>query len=670
MASTTLPKNSKDQYAKELAELKTDSALERAVEDFETIKSSRTRPEFQMKMNSLHYRGDIYSRFNPITNRIEDPGPKKGEVRIDLPLVKTYVDSIVGEMTREDPEWDVLPSGYEARDSIEANWSNMLLDDVWEDQDMHTKAAQWVREGLIKMTGVLEVQFNRGKVELNVVRSEDFYINTFTENVEDAPVRFKVFSQDIGLIRNNPLYAKTKKNWWYRLKPDAEVTDSDELREVFTRTHGQDTQPDARSSVGKVLLAEGTYRFFDGSSEPKYRLITFPVKQPMLMRNEVGEYGKMPWYFPFRPVTNPGEWYGESKVTPVSNLVQAIAAILGKTIRHHQIFTDGAYVADRGAKILTTQGEAGKIFYKTPGLQFTDLKVPQLPDTVFQQIDILSNYIQDSMGVHDVSLGRTPRGLESAKAVESLVYGDKQAKVEISKNYRRALQRAGKYVLLLIAKNVSRKKLLERYNRNGELERFYYGGQGKTQLPADNNDTGQLKVRPDANVQVVIGSGLGNTPEAIYDKAERMFSMGVIGRVQLAKAAKLQGNLRELVEEGFREAQAAVEAQREKPEPADLRNFVNTRLSDLSPKERAQYLIEKLDIRPEDRLSEIPSSLSFKQALSGSTVVDDLKRASQTGQIQGQTDLEKQMSEAALQKMGLINEGGTLGGQTATQSAL
>lgn len=606
-------KSTETEVERELQKLKDNDKVHGIVrEEFDAIKADRYRIDWKMKIAELFYRGDIYAQYNKNTLAIETPKPKRGEIRVELPIIKTLVDANVTDLIKDKPEWDVLPESYDDKHVQEAKWNNLLLDYFWEQQDLAEKVEQVAKSGIVKSIGILEAGWDpdRDTMYYDVVRPEDLYVNPKANSFEDAIAIFKVIAKDTATVRNNPLYKPLRDKWWHELKADKDYTESDELKTVQDRDTGVSQNSTGNTSRGTVLLVEGYYKYYE-DGKWKYRIVTFGAKQPLLFRNDEVEYGRMPWFFPFHSDKHPGEIYGQGKVIPVASAVKNIADIVSKTVRHHQIFTNGAYVVDRGADPMVVDGEAGKIIYKQPGRALTPLTIPQLPSSAYEQVQQLMNFVMDSAGVHETSLGRPPAKIESARGLESLTFGDQQAKAMMKQSFERFLVNVAKYTLKCVSMNMSDEKIVKIYDDEGTMQKFAArGSESFGSDPVMHPETGQpvdpaeaydayentLVVRPKEDVKVVIGSGLGNTPDARYAKAQELRETGLVPSKVVLKAARVPGNLKDIADQAWEESMRAEEARKDKPQPKDTKDYINTKFSDLSKDEQDQ-LIERYGIQ-------------------------------------------------------------------------
>lgn len=609
-----------------------DDALGLAREHFEAIKTKRNLIDWRFRIAEMFERDQIYARYNKYTRDIETPKPKRGEIRTELPIISTLVNQNITFLTKDKPQWDVQPDSYSDEDVKEAQWNNLLLDYAARTGGLEEKIEQVVRSGIVKSIGILQVQFNPDtqKIEFDTTRPEDFYVNPQSDSFHDAPALVKIISKDIGLIRNSPRYKAKKSEWWDNLKPDIEVTANDELKRVMWDDTGTSEQTDVGGARGSVLLAECYLKFFEkGKTEPKYRMVVFPVNQPMLLMNEVVEYGRMPWFFPFCTDKRPGEIYGRGKVLPVVSPVKAICNIASKLSRFMEIFVDGTYIVDRGANPMVVQGEAGKIIYKQPGRGLQALTPPQFPTAAFEHMQFLMSSVQDSMGVHDVTMGRAAKGVDSARGIEGMLHGDVQAKSTLVSQLSRTLSEAGKYVLLLYNKNLSDQQIIKIYDDNGLAQNFTAKGgdtfQSQDHAAQFNQYDDTLVVKPKENVNVVIGSGLGNTPQGRLDAANNLRAQGAIDVKTLLKVAQVPGNISAIADQASQEAMQAEQARQGQPPQTDEKDYVNVRLPDLSVQERAQQL-QKLGIHATMDPTMIPGTPLYQGAVADAKLHPELQK--------------------------------------------
>lgn len=591
---------------------------------YSNIKRDRATIDWRFYVNEMYYEGEHYARWNKYNQSIETPRPKKGEMRAVIPYAKSLVDANTTDIIKDDPEWNVMPQPnkeglIDEPEIKKASWSNDLLDYYHTKLQMPLHNEVTVRSAVMHSVGWMYCNYDpekkrfdgkgKGEIEAEPVSITDLYIPIHSRSVEDAPIVIRTMRKNIEYIRNSELYKDKKHLWEMELSPDNKVTDNDQQEHALNDTIGSTKQGDSdEMKRGTVLLAECYLRYYpEGEINPKYRIVTVAVNQNLLLRNVETDLERPP-FFLYRTERKINQIYSQGKMGDLIPINRMIDNLESRILEYNWKFTKGQYVVDRGANINRVTNESGDIIQKNRGHAFTVVGLPQIPPTVDNQLARLTEYGQDVAGVHDVSQGKLPKGVESARAIENLVFGDQQARALAKANYALYLEELGKHILWLVSKYFSRRRLIQFYNREGDMQAFKVVG-SQTDNPekealAAYEDT--VMVKPDNDVKVTIGSGLGNTPEARQQKAMEGYKMGLWGKKTVLKTMQIGGNINDLAREGTQEAEAAEKMRKEQPEK-DTRDYVNTKLSDLAPSERSQYL-KSIGIEPTQDPSLIPGT--------------------------------------------------------------
>lgn len=597
---------------KNLDQLPEDELLTKAKMGYQSIKNDRQKLDYNFYVWDAYYRGNHFAQWNKFTKSLQTPPAKKGEVRIPIPISKDIIQRTLLEVLKDKPEWDVLPADSSDEETKSANQNNLLLDTLFYKLRAKKKLKQAVLHGLKFSVGIWEVFWNKeseegkGEVDIRVVDPSDFYIGLNFENPVDAPLISKTVRKDLGYLRNSNIYKELRHKWLLELKPDNEVTDNSWRQQVLTNQNGgSEGTPgaDAQERTGTVLLQETYIKYYpNGETIPKWKLITWPVKQEGLIMR-VDTVDRLPFYA-YHSDQNPGEFYGEGWLKHLVPLNRAIDIVENKSLEFHHKFVKGQYIMDRGAGVKHVTNESGQMIEVNPGRRFDAVPVPQLPVSTRDQINAFHTYAQDTGGIHDASLGRPAKGLEGARAIEGAMQGDHQAKSDLLDNVQDFLEDVGRHVLWLVSQNYTTSRQVKMYSQDG-AQQFKALGDASTNQNKDQM-TNTLVVKPNNDVHVTVGSSLGNTQEARQQKAIELFQMGLLPKEYVLKVFGVS-NISDLVEKAQEQALKAIEAQRDKPPEKDTKDYVNTKLSDLGPTERAQYL-KKIGIEPEQDPHMVPNS--------------------------------------------------------------
>lgn len=613
---------------------------------YHAIGSTRQEVDWQNFKNEAYYRGKHFVSWSTVDKTLREPPAKQGEVRIPIPLAKDIVQRTLLEVTKDKPTFQVIPESTNPQEIKRARWSNMLLDALYEKHRLGKKIKQMVLSGLKTSVGVMEVFWDKelddgGDVNFRNIPTEDFYIGINFEEVKDAPVVIKIIRKDLGYLLSSKLYKRLRPKWAATIEPDNKSTDNAWREQVLSAIYGQTGDlTNIPVPQGSVLLAECYLKYYPkGSIKPKYRIATVAIKQELLLRNEETDLEQPP-FFVYHTDQNSGEFYGEGWLKHLVPLNKAVDLIENKNLQHHHKFTGGKFVADLGADPNTVTNDAGQIIEVNPGRRFDALNVPPIPPTVRDTIKSFHQYAQDTGGVHEASLGRVPQGVESARGLEALTQADQHQKSDLKSNLEDTLEEIGEYALKLISDNYTTSRLVSLYNEKGDLEQFYAIGEGS---PNPDKQGFDVIIKPRNDVKVTVGSKLAYTPEARQQKAIELYQMGLLPKEEVLKEFGY-GNIADIVQSATEQAMQMLKAKQEQPE-RDTRDYVNTKLSDMAPSERSQYL-QSIGIEPEQDPTQIPGAVAALGSLTEQKATMELENAlvKQGHQVETQTDQQVEQS--------------------------
>jgi len=87
---------------------------------FEDSKGAVQKSHFEWYMNYQFLEGNHYVSYNSVTNSLETPPRKTGEVRIVVNKVKSGVRAIKNYATRTEPKWETMPGDLDEKTILNA----------------------------------------------------------------------------------------------------------------------------------------------------------------------------------------------------------------------------------------------------------------------------------------------------------------------------------------------------------------------------------------------------------------------------------------------------------------------------------------------------------------------------------------------------------------------
>lgn len=156
---------------------------------------------------------------------------------------------------------------------------------------------------------------------------------------------------------------------------------------------------------------------------PKGRVITVAPELGIVLEDKSNPYntGRFP-FFLFKDIDVPFQFWGEGEVKWLMSPQRQINDIYNQIIDNAKHTANMQWVIDKNAGI--PKGELtnrpGLIIRKNPGSEVRRDSPPSMPMYVSEMAERLKNDVEVISGVHDVTRGQTPSGIQSASAIIAL----------------------------------------------------------------------------------------------------------------------------------------------------------------------------------------------------------------------------------------------------------
>lgn len=156
---------------------------------------------------------------------------------------------------------------------------------------------------------------------------------------------------------------------------------------------------------------------------PNGRVVIAAPELSIILEDKENPYdtGRFP-FFLFKDIDVPFQFWGEGEVKWLLSPQQQANDLYNQIIDNAKSTANMQWVIDKNAGI--PKGELtnrpGLIIRKNPGAEVRRDSPPSMPMYVQQMIDTLKRDIEVISGVHDVTRGETPSGIQSAAAIVAL----------------------------------------------------------------------------------------------------------------------------------------------------------------------------------------------------------------------------------------------------------
>ena len=386
--------------------------------------------------------GWTYSKFQEALN-VKAPLAKKwleyidaynGITKSDKPDYKSdlntnfifsTLESILPIMADEEPVFEVLPRNQEGMEN--ADVINKCMEYEFEREGMRTKIISALRTSLQLGTAVFFIPWdtNAGK----------------DGNVRCIPISpFNIFPDPSATNLNEAeyvIYATYKHvNQLKKLFPKVamQLEGGDIKHKELAGNLNQQGKTDTQILVLETWCKDYTYIDVEEMENgelvkkkkrafPTGRVITTAPELGVLLEDKKNPYkdGKFPFVI-LKDHDQPFEFWGKGEVEQILSPQKYINELSNQIIDNAKTTANMQWVIDKNAGIgvgkLTNR--PGMIIRKNPGTEVRRDAPPPMPGYVAQQIEQMKLDIETISGVHDVTQGRRPSGIQAGNAIMAL----------------------------------------------------------------------------------------------------------------------------------------------------------------------------------------------------------------------------------------------------------
>jgi len=488
-------------------------------------KSARRKSDFEWYLNKMFIDGQHYAAYNTVTNTIERPPRKRGEVRIVVNKVKSAKRAICNYSTRHHPKWSPVPGDTDEETITNARRCGKFLDYLYRKLHLETMISGAVDEALDTSVAWVEVDWDDeaddglGEVKIKSHDSFDIWCDSEAEIYAGKVVgRFiaKTVKRPLDEIASDKRYNKKNRT---KVGEDDELAVSSLKARLIRKRRGTQDKKIKRATVKEFFLWE------DEPNEKKGNIRLFTYAGNEVLREEALDKKEYPIYLLQIPL-DPLRIYHRSWVADAIPLNKALDRSVSQKIMYVNQALVYRIIAEVGHGVKTITNENGEIIEVSKGRKFEQMTPYPLPQTVDSLSAQLSSYIEDDMGSHDAALGRLPAGARSGKTLEALQAADSNNLAGIRMALESFLAVLGKAILNIVAEKYVASRVIKITDpEEVEGERTDYlrvVGKSGTKRKGATIITGEDELI------VKIGSWLGYTQEAQRETLLKLGEGGVI----------------------------------------------------------------------------------------------------------------------------------------------
>lgn len=256
-----------------------------------------------------------------------------------------------------------------------------------------------------------------------VVNPFNLYPDPLATSVEDAEyIIYATYEHENKLKKRYPEYADKIDGGDIKFEElvnsrneNAKITNQILLLEVWCRDYTTVEYEEVDENGEKIKKKKFKY--------PKGRVIICAPELELVFEDKENPYesGRFP-FFIFKNTNVPFQFWGEGEVKYLLSPQQAINDLSNQVIDNAKHTANMQWIIDKNAGI--PKGELtnrpGLIIRKNPGAEVRRDSPPSMPMYVSEMITRNEQAIEVISGVHDITRGQTPTGIESASAIQAL----------------------------------------------------------------------------------------------------------------------------------------------------------------------------------------------------------------------------------------------------------
>lgn len=441
---------------------------------YEQARTARIPFEQQWYLNLAFYFGRHYvswvgSSTTSGYSRLVEPAVPPWRVRLIVNKVRSIIRGELSKVTREKPRGYVVPSTSEDDDLAGARAADDILEFLWL-TNKFTKtfktAEFWT---LLLGTGFIKDYYDpnvkdaggvMGKIcGENVTAFHLFAADLKIEEIEDQPYLIHVMSKDPKWVKDT--FNKT-------VAPDSsDIGNTLEYR--FLNAMGIQNQPKQAACYVKEIWIKPCSRFPEGA------LVHWSNDEIL----QVQDKWPLPYNeYPFSKLDHipTGRFYGASTIEDLIPLQKEYNRSRSQIIEAKNRMSKPQLLAQRGSVDPTKMTtEPGLVIFYTPGMAApTPLPLQNLPQYVFEDLQLTQTDMDDISSQHEITKGQVPPGVTAATAISYLQEQDDSKLAPTVASLEAAVEKFGNHTLKLVQEHWSVKRKITVVGENDQFQAYEF----------------------------------------------------------------------------------------------------------------------------------------------------------------------------------------------------
>ena len=341
-------------------------------------------------------------------------------------FIYSSIESMRPILFDNNPKFEAIPVTADAMPYCQD--INTVLDWEWHRTNMQEKLLANSIYTFALGTSIIMLPYSYeddadGNVEPIPVSPFNIYPDPLATCVEDA--EYLIYADYVHVNKLKQKYPKKKKFIYGSDVTYSElVNDRDDgakidnqvlVLEVWCRDYTTIDVEETDENGKTVIVTKSKY--------PNGRVIISAPELNIILEDKKTPYntGRFP-FFLFKDIDIPFQFWGEGEVKWLLSPQRQLNDLYNQVIDNAKTTANAQWVIDKNAGIPKGQltNRPGLIIRKNPGTDVHRESPPSMPMYVQQMIEVLKADIEVVSGIHDVTRGETPTGIQSAAAIQAL----------------------------------------------------------------------------------------------------------------------------------------------------------------------------------------------------------------------------------------------------------
>lgn|SRR3990167_12822 len=430
---------------------------------FNAAKYVRWHHEPQWFLNAAFIAGRQWIRWNRTLRTVQDLPEDPQRVRLTINRILPVFTIRKAKVLRNLPRLSVAPASTEDEDTAAAKAGSLLLQYVWDDQAMDTVVAKLMNAMMTYGTAFLKVFWDEEKESAltEVVGAFDIYPDIGANTWGDC--RWMIHARPVSVDVIRAAY------------PGIGSYVQPENTDAQTSTYQQRLSRDNTGTKGaffqenRAVLKE--YWELPTDQYPEGRLIVTAGGRVLDSREFPYDNKELP-FIPFTEIEHESRLWGDALVSHLLPLQKEYNKRRSHLVENANTMTRPIWLVPSGsiAEGAFTGRPNEKVYYNPLyGKPEQALSAP-IPNYVIQSEQANLQDIFEISGIHEVSRGTAPAGVESGVALAQLIERDDTSMYPIMLMVEEGMKRWGKWNLILHDEFLRGRKMLKIVGENNELE--------------------------------------------------------------------------------------------------------------------------------------------------------------------------------------------------------